>query len=237
MIRIGERYWPLSKRICCGTDRGPAGEPIATSKGLSKRKDGPKVWQWNECLQFRGFRLWIQFTHKDHPKLFENVPGGENKEALPGMVDEIISPNTVKYSFAGVVSVRLKVEPFPAEGEPPLSPEEIKEAGKIMDFLNGVPPPAEPKGKRPPGKRMSGGKKHNLTPKDKDYLGPIILAVIRGNKKNGEKPLEGKAARDEVLRRAKEHHILKQKILAEGRTLDGWIEDVRLEGRIRGALT
>lgn len=234
LIRIGDRYWPLLKRIHHGSDYGQAGEPLPTPDGVEKWKKGAKVWQWNERLQFRGFRLWIQFTQQDNPALFERLPKTKYMEALPGMVDEIIAPDKVKYSFGGVVTARLKVEPFPAEGEPPLSQKEIKEAGEIMDFIRGVSSPAESKTKRKTGARKR-GKKHNLKGREKWAVASLIREIRGGKHKQGEEQPTDKEVVAKLLERAKTHPLLKERIMPGVRTLEGWVAIVRKRRTIPGA--
>lgn len=135
LLRIGDKHWPLVKRVCKGCGAGPVGECPKTPKEIDKWQRGPKVWQWNELLQFRGFRVWLSFTEKENPSLFESV--GEAKQAEPGRVLEILSPTRAKYSVAGLVNVALRVERFSAEGAPPLTLDEIKAVGEIIDWMEG----------------------------------------------------------------------------------------------------
>ena len=143
LVKIGDKYWPLEKTVCNGTGAGPEGEPPKTREGLDKWQRGPKVWQWNELLQFRGFRVWLSITEKECPELAESIRGGT--QFIPGPVEEITPPDMARFQFAGGVKVRLTVEKYSAEGAPPLSPEEIKAAGEIIDALEGRAKQAAPR--------------------------------------------------------------------------------------------
>ena len=135
LVKIGDKYWPLEKIVCYDTGAGPEGEPPKTREGLDKWQRGPKVWRWNELLQFRGFRVWLSITEKECPELAESIRDGT--QFIPGPVEEITPPDMARFQFAGGVKVRLTVEKYSAEGAPPLSPEEIKAAGEIIDALEG----------------------------------------------------------------------------------------------------
>lgn len=88
--------------------------------------------------------------------------------------------------------------------------------------------------KRGTGKSKPGGKKHELKGKDKGTMTLIIRDVINGNRKAGIEPLEGEAAKKEIMKRAKKS--FPGKTLCSDRMLDLWIEDVRMDGHIRGSI-
>lgn len=133
LVKIGDKYWPLEKIMGYGTHSGPEGDPPKTRDGQVKWQQGPKVRHWIEHLQFRGFRLCLTVAEKDCPELAESVRDGS--QFIPGPVEEITPPDRARFMFAGSVKVRLTVEKYSAEGAPPLSPEEIKAAGEIIDAL------------------------------------------------------------------------------------------------------
>ena len=125
LLKIGDTWWALIETL------------------LSKSTTTNDSRMWKVMLRFRGFRLTIGYTEKDHPDLF---PGkGMDGIKDPGYVVEIYPPNRVMFSEAGILTVWMLA--YQVSDEPPLSAEDIRVVGRIFDELR-VPEKVNSKAKR-----------------------------------------------------------------------------------------
>ena len=196
LMRIGNRHWPIVDRLM--HTRG-----LAHEKECPDTQDAAEIvrWQkgkmerhWLESMQFRAFQVWVSYTEKDNPSMFtgKGVEGIKN----PGYVEEIYPPNRAKFSVAGILNVRLDVRRTQAENAPPLSLEEIKEAGGIIDALEGrKTDPALPK----KGQKRH-GKTHTLTGEDKYVVYKVSYGIMFAKRRKGEPPLRN----SDVIAKTKE---------------------------------
>ena len=132
ILLVGRR-WPLEKRGAIICARMPEGEPPNTPEEIDQWQRGPKIRRCFQELIFRGFRVTVEVSGKDHPSL--NNKSGALKSL--GVVVEIISPNKARFSQAGVLKIQIKVVDETEKGIPPLTPDEKRQVCDIEDILEG----------------------------------------------------------------------------------------------------
>lgn len=113
-MRVGEHWWPLR-------DRPLRGGSMSHEERV-----------WREHLDFRGFRIFLIYSEIDHPHMFT----GKGMDGIidPGFVCEIMPPNRVRYSDAGVLKVTMHISQ--SHEDAPLTTDEIKVIGQIIDSIN-----------------------------------------------------------------------------------------------------
>lgn len=228
LMRIGNRHWPLVKRLTHSfglghekecPDTQDAAEIVRWQKGKMER-------HWLESMQFRAFKVWVSYTEKDNPSMFtgKGVEGIKN----PGYVEEIYPPSRAKFSVAGILNVRLDVWRTPAENAPPLSMEEIKEAGGIIDALEvRKTDPASPK----KGEKQR-GKKHTLTGEDKYLIYNMSRGIMFGKRRKGEPPLQNSDVIAKTIEAMDNDSRLNSKTKPSKRTWQIWMAEYVRKGKL-----
>ena len=87
---------------------------------------------WREHLNFRGFKIFLRYLESDNPHMFK----GKGMDGIkdPGEVCEIMPPDRVRYSDAGVLTVTMDISQINVDT--PLTADEIKVIGQIIDSID-----------------------------------------------------------------------------------------------------
>ena len=133
LFRIVGKHWPLVKRGGKGWNYTFEGEMPHTIAETKQWRKGPKCHFFYELLCFRGFSMWVVAPEKDNPDLYK-MRG--SRKAI-GEVEEIISPNKAKFTAVGILNIQIEVRSKAESEGPPLMPDEIRQAGEIIDVLEG----------------------------------------------------------------------------------------------------
>lgn len=115
LLRIGKNRWPIIGRF-----------PLPPFMS-----DGARTWR--ELLEFRQFRLYLEYSEKDNPRMFV----GKTMQGMrdPGNVTAIDPPNQVVYTNAGALKVRMQLQQI---ADHPLSADEIALLGPIFNSIEEV---------------------------------------------------------------------------------------------------
>ena len=135
--------------------------------------------------------MWVVAPEKDNPDLYK-MRG--SRKAI-GEVEEIISPNKAKFTAVGILNIQIEVRSKAESEGPPLMPDEIRQAGEIIDVLEGRQDAAQPAGDPRGGKASRKTKDTRPLPSPDDrhkYTNKIkeLLPVEHSNRAIAKKVIE-----------------------------------------------